>query len=63
MEDDLKETTENEIRPAAAYSRMIDGKIYIVRVFFPLGAAENMQEKIERMLKTDILKTIHNPLL
>lgn len=58
------ETTENEIRqPAAAYSRMIDGKMFIVRVFFPCGPAETMQEKTERMLKADILKTIHNPLL
>jgi len=37
--------------------------MFIVQVFFPRGTAETMQEKTERMLKADILKTIHNPLL
>ena len=64
MEDDLKETTEIEVQqPAASYSRMIDGKMFTVRVFFSCGVAETMQEKTERMLKADILKPIHNPLL
>ena len=63
MENDLTENPENEMQqPAASYSRMIDGKMFVVRVFFPHGPAETMQEKTERMLKMDILKTIHNPL-
>ena len=43
-------------QPAATFSKVIDGKPLIVRVFFPSANAEMMQKKVERMLRMDILK-------
>lgn len=42
-------------QPAATFSKVIDGKPFVVRVFFPSANAELMEKKIERMLRMDIL--------
>lgn len=54
----------NQIDTAAAdkvtavFSMIIDGKTYTIHLFFPSSKAETMQEKTERMLRTDILNAI-----
>ena len=59
MEHILRLNQENEIRqPAATYSKMIDGKMFVIRAFFPSDNAETFQEKIERMLKAVITKSV-----
>ena len=40
---------------AMCYTRVIDRRPYTVRVFFPLENAETMQQKIERMLRNDLM--------
>ncbi len=55
------EITENnhliqeETQPDAAFTKVIDGREIVIRVFFNAGA-ESMQQKIERMLRADILR-------
>lgn len=44
--------------PCVTYTKVIDGRSFIVRVFLPATNAETMQEKIERMLHRDILNAI-----
>ena len=57
----IMETVENnhliqaETQPDAAFTKVIDGREIVVRVFFNAGA-ETMQQKIERMLRMDILR-------
>ena len=52
-------TTENrEKQLFATFTKVIDGRTFAVRVFFPAENAEAMQEKIERMLHRDIVNTI-----
>ena len=45
-------------KATAVFSRVIDGKTYTINLFFPSIKAETMQEKTERMLRTDILNAI-----
>ncbi len=45
-------------QPAAVFSKTIDGKPFIVRIFFPTANAETMQQKVERMLRHDILNAV-----
>lgn len=45
----------DQTAPAMCYTRIIDRRPYTVRVFFPLDNAETMQQKIERMLRHDML--------
>ncbi len=40
---------------AMCYTRVIDRRPYTVQVFFPLDNAETMQQKIERMLRNDMM--------
>lgn len=42
----------------ATATKTIDGRLFSIRVFFPEGSAETIQEKIERMLHSDIVKAI-----
>ncbi len=42
--------------PAMCYTRTIDRKPYVVRVFFRNEEAETMQQKIERLLRHDFVK-------
>ena len=44
-----------ETQPDAAFTKVIDGREIVVRVFFKPGA-ETIQQKIERMLRMDILR-------
>ena len=44
--------------PNTTYTKVIDGRSFVVRVFFPAENAETMQEKIERMLHRDIVNAI-----
>ncbi len=46
---------QEETQPDARLTKVIDGKEIIVRLFFNPGA-ETMQQKIERMLRMDILR-------
>ena len=55
METTATHSIQEETQPAARLTKVIDGKEIIVRVFFNPGA-ETMQQKIERMLRMDILR-------
>ena len=44
--------------PCVTYTKVIDGRSFIVRVFLPAANAETMQEKIERMLHREIVNAI-----
>ena len=44
--------------PNATYTKVIDGRSFVVRIFLPAENAETMQEKIERMLHRDIVNAI-----
>ncbi len=59
MENNVIENKENEAEKAyITATKTIDGRLFSIRVFFPEGSAETMQEKIERMLHSDIVKAI-----
>ncbi len=47
-----------EKQPAATYTKVIDGRAFVVRAFFPAANAETMQDKIERMLHSDIVNAV-----
>ena len=55
METTVVHSIQEETQPDARLTKVIDGKEIIVRVFFNPGA-ETMQQKIERMLRMDILR-------
>ena len=55
METTVVQSIQEETQPDARLTKVIDGKEIIVRVFFNPGA-ETMQQKIERMLRMDILR-------
>ncbi len=46
--------SQHQAVPAMCYTRTIDRKPYVVRVFFRNEEAETMQQKIERMLRYDM---------
>lgn len=54
METTATHSIQEETQPDARFTKVIDGKEIIIRVFFNPGA-ETMQQKIERMLRMDIL--------
>ena len=59
MENMMITTNENDIKqPFATFTKVIDGRMFAVRVFFLVENAEAMQEKIERMLHRDIVNAI-----
>lgn len=59
MENMMITNNENDIKqPVATFTKVIDGRMFAVRVFFPVENAEAMQEKIERMLHRDIVNAI-----
>ncbi len=45
--------------PAMCYTRTIDRRPYVVRVFLPNGNAETMQQKIERMLRIELENIVY----
>ncbi len=45
----------HQAMPAICYTRTIDRKPYVVRVFFCNEEAETMQQKIERMLRYELM--------
>ena len=47
-----------EKQPFATFTKVIDGRMLIVRVFLSTENAEAMQETIERMLHRDIVNAI-----
>ena len=52
-------TNENEEEKAyTTVTKLIDGRLFAVRIYFPEANAETMQEKIERMLHRDIVNSI-----
>ena len=56
-----KKTQENHAKQhcsPAVLIKVIDGRTFAVRVFFPAENAEALQEKIERMLHRDIVNAI-----
>ena len=55
METTATHSTQEKTLPDTRFTKVIDGKEIIVRVFFNPGA-ETMQQKIERMLRMDILR-------
>jgi len=59
MENNVIENKENETEKAyLTATKTIDGRLFSIRVFFPERSAETMQEKIERMLHSNIVKAI-----
>ena len=59
MGNNVIDNKENEAEKAyITATKTIDGRLFSIRAFFPEGSAETMQEKIERMLHNDIVKTI-----
>ena len=59
MENKIIVTNENEAEKAySTVTKMIDGRLFAVRVYFSDANAETMQEKIERMLHRDIVNSI-----
>lgn len=59
MENKIIVKNENEAEKAyTTVTKMIDGRLFAIRVFFPEANAETMQEKIERMLHRDIVNSI-----
>lgn len=44
---------------ASSFSMEIDGRIYTVRTFFKEAGSETLQQKIERMIRRDLLT--YNP--
>ena len=61
MERIIMQNGENSTEcPCVTFTKMIDGRPFIVRVFLPTANAEKMQEKIERMLHRDILNAIRH---
>ena len=61
MENMMITTNENgEKQPLTTFTKVIDGRTFSVRVFFPNEGAEPMKDKIERMLHRDIVNTIRH---
>ena len=59
MENMMITNNENDIKqPVATFTKVIDGRMFAVRLFFPVENAEAMQDKIERMLHRDIVNAI-----
>ena len=59
MENRIIVTNKNEAEKVyTTVTKMIDGRLFAVRINFPEVNAETMQEKIERMLHTDIVNSI-----
>lgn len=40
---------------AADFTKTMDGRPYTIRIFFPTADTETMEQKIKRMLRSDIL--------
>ena len=45
-----------EHQPDATFSQEIDGRPYHVRVFFPEGTAATLQEKVEQLLRMEMMR-------
>ena len=45
-----------EHQPDSTFTQEIDGRPYHVRVFFPEGTAATLQEKIEQLLRMEMMK-------
>ena len=45
-----------ERQPVATFTQGIDGRPYHVRVFFPEGTTATLQEKIEQMLRMEMMR-------
>lgn len=59
MENTIIVTNENEtVKVYTTVTKMIDGRLFAVRIYFPEANSETMQEKIERMLHRDIVNSI-----
>lgn len=56
---ELKNVSQAIGKEAQIFSMEIDGRIYTVRAFFKEACAETMQQKIERMIRRDLLA--YNP--
>lgn len=47
--------SQHQAVPTMCYTRTIDRKPYVVRVFFRNEEAETMQQKIERLLRYELM--------
>ena len=45
-----------ERQPDATFTQEIDGRPYHVRVFFPEGTAATLKEKIEQILRMEMMR-------
>ena len=62
MNNTMFEAKKNEVRTiVTTCTKVIDGRSFAVRVFFPVENAETMQDKIERMLHGCLLYTSPSP--
>ena len=57
MEINVDNVIQEETQPHATFTKVLDGREIIVRVFFNAGA-ESMQQKIERTLRMAILHKV-----
>ena len=53
--DQFQNTSQSRQPTASTFSMEIDGRFYTVRTFFKESNAETMQQKIERMIRRDLL--------
>ena len=55
----MLETNENEAKKTTmTYTKVTDGRSFVIRVFLPVTSAETMQNKIEQVLHRDIANAI-----
>lgn len=59
--NETKNQSQSSNEQAPTFSMEIDGRIYTVRAFFKETNAETMQQKIERMIRRDLLT--YNPVV
>lgn len=61
MERTITVNTANTTKhQASTFSIAIDGKLFTVRAFFPAEGVDTMQQKIERMLRSEIINAARN---
>lgn len=59
MDNTMFKAKKNEERTiVTTCTKVIDGRTFVVRVFFPVENAETIQDKIERMLHRNIVNAV-----
>ena len=53
--NEIKHQSESWQEPVITFSMKINGRIYTVRAFFKDNCAETLQQKIERLIRREML--------